>query len=140
MCRHDEMREQALRRRLARKGRKLGNDTVRTQAGQQLQLGCARGLGTLVGEVHDLTLHRTIDRTMRFVHEALQIFGMPMVPARLLVVAVHALLHDRPFAVVGDEESVQVEIETVLDGGAVNFGNKAARAGQFGGVETDTFA
>ena len=77
---------------------------------------------------------------MRFVYEALQIFGMPMVPARLLVVAVHALLHDRPLAVVGDEESVQIEIEAVLDRGAVDLGDEAARAGKLGAVETDTFA
>ena len=32
---------------------------------------------------------------------------MPMVAARLLLVAVHALLHDRPLAVVGHEEPVQ---------------------------------
>ena len=63
-----------------------------------------------------------------------------MVPARLLVVAVHALLHDRPFAVVGHEEPVQVEIEAVLDGGAVDFGDEAARAGEPGAVETDALA
>jgi hypothetical protein len=77
---------------------------------------------------------------MRFVYEALQIFGMPMVPARLLVVAVHALLHDRPLAVIGDEESVQIEIEAVLDRGAVDLGDEAARAGKLGAVEADTFA
>ena len=119
---------------------KLGNDTVGTQAGQQLELGCARGLGALVRKVHDLALHRPVDRTMRFVYEALQIFGMPMVPARLLVVAVHALLHDRPLAVVGDEESVQIQIEAVLDRGAVDLGDEAARAGKLGAVETDAFA
>ena len=65
---------------------------------------------------------------------------MPMVPPRLLVVAVHALLHDRPFAVVGHEETVQVEIEAILDGGAVDFGDEAARASEPGAVETDTLA
>jgi hypothetical protein len=65
---------------------------------------------------------------------------MPMVPPRLLVIAVHALLHDRPFAVVGHEEPVRVEIETILNGGAVDFGDKAARAGEPGAVETDTLA
>ena len=65
---------------------------------------------------------------------------MPMVAARLLLVAVHALLHDRPFAVVGHEEPMEVEIEAVLDGGAVDFGDQAACAGELGAVESDAFA
>ena len=77
---------------------------------------------------------------MRFVDEALQILRMPMVPPRLLVVAVHALLHDRPFAVVGYEESVQVKIEAVLDGGAVDFSDETACANELGTVEANAFA
>jgi hypothetical protein len=42
--------------------------------------------------------------------------------------------------VVGHEEPVQVKIEAVLDGGAVDFGNQTARAGEFDAVETDAFA
>ena len=132
MRRHDEMREQGLRWRFARKGGKLRNDAVRAQPGQQLQLSSAGVLGAFICEIYDLALHGTVDRTMRLVNEALKVFGMPMVPARLLVVAVHALLHDRPFAVVGYEEPVQVEIEAVLDGGAVDFGNQTARASELG--------
>ena len=65
---------------------------------------------------------------------------MPVVAARLLLVAVHALLHHRPLAVVGHEEAVEVEIEAVLHGGAVDLGDQTACAGQRGAIETDTFA
>ena len=65
---------------------------------------------------------------------------MPVVAARLLLVAVHALLHDRPLAVVGDEEAVQIKVEAVLDGGAVDLGDEAAGARQLGAVEADAFA
>ena len=77
---------------------------------------------------------------MRLVDEAFQVLGMPMVAARLFLVAVHALLHDRPVAIVGHEESVEVEIEAVLDGGAVDFGDQTACAGEPGAVETHAFA
>ena len=140
VCWHDEMRKQGLRRRPARKGGKFGNDTIRPEAGQQFQLGAARGFGPLVREVHDFALCKTIDRTMRIFDEAFEVFGMPMVAASLLVDAVHALLHDRPLAVVGHEESVQIEIETVLNSGAVDLGDKPARARQQGTVKTDAFA
>ena len=65
---------------------------------------------------------------------------MPVIAARLSLVAVHALLHDRPLAVVGDEEAVQVEIEAILHGGAVDFGDEAACAREHGAVETDALA
>jgi hypothetical protein len=40
---------------------------------------------------------------------------------------------------VGDEESVQVKIKTVLNGGAVHLGDQAARPRQRGGIEPDAF-
>ena len=66
--------------------------------------------------------------------------GMPVIAPRLLLVAVHALLHHRPLAVVGHEEAVEVEIEAVLHGGAVDLGDQAACACQRGAVKTDAFA
>jgi hypothetical protein len=65
---------------------------------------------------------------------------MPVVPARLLLVAVHALLHDRPLAVVGHEEAVKVQVEAVLDGGTVDLRDKTARARQLGSVDADALA
>ena len=54
----------------------------------------------------------------------------PVVAAGLPARAVHPLLHDHPGAVVGDDEAVQVEVEAVLQGGAVDLGDEAAGAHQ----------
>jgi hypothetical protein len=53
-----------------------------------------------------------------------------MIAARLPRVAVHALLHDGPCGVIGHEEAVQIEIETVLHGGAIDLGDESAGAGE----------
>ena len=63
-----------------------------------------------------------------------------MVAARLPRVAVHPLLDDDPAAVVGDDEAVQIEVEAVLHGGAVDLGDEAARVGERGAVEADAVA
>ena len=55
--------------------------------------------------------------------------------ARCGVVAVHALLHHDPLAVVGDDEAVQVELEAVLHRGAVDLGDQPARPRQRRAVE-----
>src|SRR4051794_25949853 len=60
-----------------------------------------------------------------------------MIAPGLPAIAVHALLHHDPVAVVGDHEPVQVEVETVLHGGAVNLGHEPAGLGEAGAVETD---
>jgi hypothetical protein len=83
-------------------------------------------------------LKRTINGAVRFVDEARQHLGMPMVAPGLFLIAVHALLDHRPSAVVGDEETVQVEIEAILDGCAIDLGDKTARARQGGPVEPYT--
>jgi hypothetical protein len=49
-----------------------------------------------------------------------------VIAARLPPVAVHALLDDDPVSIVGDDEAVHVKIEPVLDGGAVDLGDKPA--------------
>src|SRR5690242_1330289 len=91
----------------------------------------------MVSEIDDLALARTIDGTVRLVDEVLQGLRMPVIAARLPFVAVHALLHHGPFAVVSDEEAVQVKIKTVLDGGAVDLGYQPAGSDQLGAVEPD---
>ena len=48
--------------------------------------------------------------------------------------AVHALLHDGPVVLVGDDEAVQIKLEAILNGGAVNFRHQPARAGERGAV------
>src|SRR5690349_20475976 len=65
---------------------------------------------------------------------------MPMVSPRLPLAAVHALLHHRPATVGGHEKSVQVEIETVLDRGAIHHGHQPAGSGQGAGVQAGAIA
>ena len=63
-----------------------------------------------------------------------------MVAARLPALAVHALLHDDPVAVVGDDEAVQVEVEAVLHRGAVDLGDEPAGLRERRAVEADALA
>ena len=42
-----------------------------------------------------------------------------MIATRLLALAIHSLLHDSPMPVVGDDETLEVELEPVLNGGTV---------------------
>src|ERR1700733_5491841 len=53
---------------------------------------------------------------------------------------VHALLDDGPFALVGDDEAVQIEVETVLHGGAVDLRHEAADVGERGAVDPHPLA
>src|ERR1700681_4627356 len=94
----------------------------------------------MVGQVDDLALGRSVDGAVWFVDKTLQAFGMPMVAARLPLVAIHALLNNRPFAFVGYEEAMQVKVKAVLYRGAVDFGHEAACPRQRQPVNTDAFA
>src|SRR3954471_875707 len=85
----------------------------------------------------DLALLRTVDRAVRFIDEARQRARMPVIAARLPLIAVHALLHHRPPAIFSDEEAVQIKIEAVLQCGAVDFCHEAACAGERVCVESD---
>ena len=58
-----------------------------------------------------------------------------MIAACLPAFAVHALLHHGPVAVIGDDKTVQVEIEAVLHGGAVDLGHEAAGLRELAAVE-----
>ncbi len=94
----------------------------------------------MVRQVDDLALGRSIDGAVWFVDKTLQAFGMPMVAARLPLVAIHALLNDRPFALVGHDETVQVKVKAVLHRGAVDLGHEPACPRQGRTVNTDVFA
>jgi hypothetical protein len=63
-----------------------------------------------------------------------------MIAARQPAFAIHALLDHDPMTVVGDDEAVQIEIETVLQRGAVHFGDETAGLRQRGAIETDALA
>ena len=94
----------------------------------------------MIGQVDDLALRCALDRRMRLVDEAFQPFRQPVVAARLAAVAVHALLHDDPVAVIGDDEAVQIEIEAVLHGGAVHLGDEPAGVASACAVDPDALA
>ena len=81
-----------------------------------------------------------VDRGVRLVDEALQAFRQPVIAARLPALAVHALLHHHPVAVVGDDEAVQIEVEAVLHRRAVDLGDQPAGLRQRRAVEADALA
>ena len=142
---HDEMRQQGLlgirvrgRRRLAViEGSQFARDAIRPELCQKLQLRASRRRGAAVGEVDDLALSDTVDRSMRRVDETRQPVRKPMIAPRQLVFALHALLHDSPFAVVGDDEAVEIELKAILQRRAVNFCDEPANAGERCTVEAD---
>ena len=145
MRRHDEMRQQRL---IGRAGAGLLPSSAATsramrsgpKSRRQIELAAPRGLGPAIGEIDDLAQVLAFDRRVRRLDEAFQIFREPMIAARESAVAVHALLHDHPFAVVGHDEAVQIEIEAVLHRGAVDFGDEPAGRGQRRAVEADALA
>jgi hypothetical protein len=91
----------------------------------------------MIGKIDDLALRMSIDGGVRLVDEAFQPFRQPMVAAGLFARAVHSLLHNDPFGVVGDDEAVQIQIKTVLHRGAVDLGHQATRLSQNRSIETD---
>src|ERR1700691_3270574 len=61
-----------------------------------------------------------------------------MIASRRSAFAVHALLDDDPFAVIGDDEAVKIKFEAILHGGAVDLGDKPACRRKAVTVEADT--
>ena len=144
---HHEMRQQrlslAVRRFLRRFGvelRGLPRKPVRAEIGKKIQLLPPRGVGASVGEIDDDALPLALDRGVRLIDEAREPLGQPVVAARLPSLAVHALLHDDPAPIVGDDEAVQIEIEAVLHRGAVDLRDEPARPRQSVAVEADAIA
>jgi hypothetical protein len=45
---------------------------------------------------------------MRLIHEVTNAFRQPVIAACLSAITIHALLHDHPPRVIGDDETVQV--------------------------------
>ena len=60
-----------------------------------------------------------------------------MVAPGLPAVAIHPLLHDSPAAVIGHDETVQVEVKPVLHGCAVDLCDEPARRGERRAIEAD---
>jgi hypothetical protein len=72
--------------------------------------------------------------------EAAEPLRLPVIASGQAAIAVHALLHHDPSAVIGDEEAVEIEVEPVLHRGAVDLGDEAARLGKREAVEADSRA
>ena len=49
-----------------------------------------------------------------------------MIPPSLFEVAVHPLLYHDPLAIIGDNETVEVQVEAILDRSRVDLGNEPA--------------
>ena len=110
----------------ARQSRQFASDPVWTQGLQNAKLTAARGR-TLIGEIDDLPLPDSIDGGVGFLDKTFQAFRKPVIPASLLAVAIHPLLDDNPLTIVGHNETVQIKIKAILNGGAVNLGDEPAR-------------
>ncbi len=94
----------------------------------------------MIGEIDDLALRPAVDRAVRRIDKAGHALRMPVIAAGLALVAIHALLHHDPFAVIGDDEAVQIEIEAVLHRGAIDLGDQLAGAHQILAVEAEPVA
>ena len=101
--------------------RQLASDAVGVQHFEQLELHAPRRFRAVVGQVYDLALLWTFNRGMRLVGETSQSLGEPVIAAGLLELTVHPLLYNHPVAVVGYDEPVQIELETVLHSGTVDL-------------------
>src|SRR5690606_13532337 len=93
-----------------------------------------------VGKIHDRTSIAPFDRGVRGIEKALQILRQPVIAPRLAPLLVHALLHDAPASVCGDDEGVQIQIEAVLYGRAVDLRDETARVHERRGVQAGAFA
>ena len=99
-----------------------------------------RSCSPAIGEVDDLAAASTLDGAVGGIDEALQALGKPVITARRPAAVAHALLDHRPAAVVGDDEAVEIEIEAVLNGGAVHLGDEPADSAKRRSVEAGALA
>src|ERR1700730_15440266 len=110
----------------ARQGRQFARDPVRPQGVQNAKLTAARGFSTAIGEIDDLSLRDSVNGGVGLFDKTFQAFGKPVIPASLLAVAIHSLLDYDPLAIIGHDESVQIEFEAILQGGAIDLGDEPA--------------
>ena len=143
MSGHGEMRQRELDRIGRRNGlprfrfdhRQFARQAVRTEGTQKLKLGSTGQVRATVGEVDDFALMDAVDCGVRLIDEILQAFRQPMIAASRPTQVVHALLDDCPISVIGDDEAVQIEAKTILDGGAVDLRHQPAHVGERGTVD-----
>jgi hypothetical protein len=93
-----------------------------------------------IGEIDDVALALSFDGRVRLVDETRHPLRQPVITTRLLAIAIHALLDDGPAPFIADDEAVQIKIETVLNGGAVDLGGQSAGLRQRVAIEADAIA
>src|SRR5207247_7355904 len=108
------------------------------QIGQQVQLRVTRLRCATIGQVDDFALQRTVYRAVRLIYKIGNGRRVPVIAARLTLVTINALLHDGPFAVGRHEETVQIEVESILHRGAVDLRDETARPCEVFAVDSDT--
>src|SRR5438105_4378114 len=140
MRRHDQMRQFTLSGRRLGQHAKFVGDAIRSKTGQQLQLRLTRAACPPIRQIDDLALARAVDGAVRLLDETRQRSRMPMIAPRLALRTVHALLHNRPLAIIGDEETVQIEIETILERRTVYLGYQTTCARQCRRIDADAIA
>ena len=94
----------------------------------------------MVGQIDDLSLLWTVNRSVWLVDEARHPLREPVISAGLLELPVHSLLNDDPMGLVGDDEAMQIKLETVLHSGAVDLGDQTADRGELGSIEPHSIA
>ena len=77
---------------------------------------------------------------MRLIHEIGDLRAEPVVSPRGAIVSAHALLDDRPLTLAGDEETVVVDAEAILDRGRINLRRHAAVVGEPRAVDAGAIA
>jgi hypothetical protein len=145
MVGHHKMRQSGLRLRapIDTVSLQLGQlplNPIWSELGENVELPPARGIRTPIGQVDDLTLFDPVDRRVRLIDEAPQPLGQPVIAPGLATITVHTLLDHNPVAVIGDNETVEVEVEPVLDRRAVDLGDEATCCGEPRAVDTDPVA
>src|ERR1700730_4520641 len=103
------------------------NRSVRA-AVHQLESCGAVALRTHVGQVDDRSDVASFDSRMRGLEKSRQRIGLPMIAARFGAIFVHSLLNYAPMPIGRREESMQIELKSVLHGGAVDFGDQSTRS------------
>jgi hypothetical protein len=104
---------------------------------ENVEQSLPRGFRAPISRVDDHALFDSIDCGVRFIDEAPQIFGEPVVAPGLTAIAVHALLYHDPVSVIGDDEAMEIKIKPILERRAVDLGDNSARPGERCAVETD---
>ena len=85
--------------------------------------------GAAVRVIEDPPLAWAVNRAVRLVDEAGQTIRVPMVTTGPSLVAIHALLHHRPVAIICHEKTVQIEMKASCTTRAFDLRHQAADAG-----------